>query len=103
MKFKFHSPEVTVTKKERLLAFFKDGNKGTMQQLAKALNTSADGVRSFVNILRTEGHPIFNEVIPGTNQTYYFLAKPSMKRKHVNNKVRITMDVPRGKHVLVIE
>ena len=84
------------------MTLLKEGESGTMQQFAKKLKTSIHGVRSFISALRFEGHPIFNEVMIGTRQTRYFLAKPKMKQKQVNNKVRVAMDVPKGKHTLVI-
>ena len=105
MEFKFYTPvmqQSAPSKKERLLVLLKEGDSGTMQHFAKKLKTSVNGVRSFISALRFEGHPIFNEVISGTRQTRYFLAKPKMKEKQVNNKVRTAMDVPKGKHTLVI-
>ena len=105
MEFKFYrsvAHEIGPSKKERLLALLREGDRGTMQHFAKKLKTSIHGVRSFINLLRVEGHPIFNEVMTGTRQTRYFLAKPTMKQKQVHNKVYNSMRIPRGKHTLVI-
>lgn len=105
MRLEFHQARGVVgpSKKQRLLTMLREGQRGTMQQFATRLKTTPPGVRSFINSLRSEGHPIFNEVMPHTHQTRYFLAKPKMKDQQVNNKMRTVMEVPRGKRTLVIK
>lgn len=92
-----------VTKAEKLLKMMQNGERGSMEYFARKLKTSKDGVRSFVCHLRKQGHNIFNRAVDGSlRKTEYFLAKKGMQEQVVLNKVRHTMNVPKGSHILKI-
>lgn len=88
------------SKADQMLSFFKDGQAGTMEQLAKQLKTTTPAIRSFINSLRKRGYQIFNRPIAGTNKTEYFIPSRKNIGEVVKNKARISMVEERGTYLL---
>ena len=87
----------------RVLEELASGRKLSQWSIARILKCDRPNARATICRLRKYGFPIFNERVPNSRRTLYFMAKPNMGIKMVDNKVLKTMPVPHGKFNMKVE
>ena len=90
------------TKSFTILNALMEGQRLTQWEMAKMSGTERYAVRALICQFRKKGYPIFNERIPNSRKTRYFLAKTNEHDVGVNNKVFTSMKVPHGQHEMKV-